>query len=56
MLARFKIQNYVFSKEVLDRPEARPGQRGQWEWKVLGTGRAVPLRKPADLEWKDLPG
>lgn len=54
LLARFNLHHYVLTKTMLDRPEARPGQRGRWEWKVLGTGRAIAVRKPADLEWRRL--
>ena len=25
-----------------------------WEWRVFGTGYAVPVKKPADLSWKGL--
>jgi uncharacterized protein (DUF58 family) len=54
LLARFNLHRYVLTQEMLDRPEARPGQRGRWEWKVLGTGRAVAVRKPGDADWRQL--
>ncbi|MFN2198491.1 MAG: DUF58 domain-containing protein [Anaerolineales bacterium] len=54
LLTRFNLHHYVLTKELLDRPETRPGQRGLWEWKVLGTGRAIAVRKPADVEWRRL--
>ncbi len=50
------VQVYTLSADLLDRPEARPGHRGRWQWKILGTGRAVAIQKPADMEWKELPG
>jgi uncharacterized protein (DUF58 family) len=54
LLANWGIPHAVISSHLLDRPEARPGQRGQWEWRVVGPGRAVPVRRPQDLTWKKL--
>ncbi|MBN1875405.1 MAG: DUF58 domain-containing protein [Anaerolineae bacterium] len=48
------IANYLITKDVLDRPELRPGRKGVWEWRILGTGKAVPTRKPVDSAWKVL--
>lgn len=53
-LSELGIQNYVIPKSLLDRPEARPGQKGRWEWKVSATGRAIALERPESLEWKEL--
>ncbi len=53
-LASLGVDPYIISKEMLDRPEARPGRQGEWEWRVTGFGRAIPLHKPADLSWKKL--
>lgn len=55
-LERFGMQTYILDSQVLDLPEARPGQRGQWKWKTLGTGRAIAIQKPIDIDWKELPG
>lgn len=48
------ISHYVISRELLDRPEARPGQSGKWEWRISPLGKAIPVRKPQDLTWKSL--
>lgn len=48
------ISHYIISRELLDRPEARPGQAGKWEWRISPLGRAIPVRKPQDLTWKTL--
>lgn len=53
-LSGLGIANHVIDRELLDRPEARPGQAGRWEWRVSPTGRAVAIRKPQDLEWRTL--
>ena len=48
------IAHYVVPRELLDRPEVRPGKRGKWEWRIMPTGRAVAVSRPDDLEWKEL--
>jgi len=44
----------VIGRELLDTPQARPGQAGRWEWRVSPTGRAVAVRRPEDVEWRAL--
>jgi len=53
-LADAGIQYYLIPRELLNRPERRPGTQGQWEWRVLGLGKAVPVRRPADMRWRRL--
>jgi uncharacterized protein (DUF58 family) len=51
------VRYYEISREVLDLPEARPGHRGHWEWKVTGTGKAVAVRRGDEeprVEWRAL--
>ena len=50
------VTPYIIRPELLDRPEARPGHAGEWEWRVTGFGRAIPLRKPSDLSWHKVGG
>jgi uncharacterized protein (DUF58 family) len=54
MLTRMGIQHMIIQRELLDRPESRPGQEGQWEFRMSALGRAIPLRRPVDLSWKKL--
>jgi uncharacterized protein (DUF58 family) len=54
ILAEAGISHYIVGRELLDLPEARPGPAGQWEWKGLATGTALPVRRPTDLTWKHL--
>jgi hypothetical protein len=28
--------------------------QGQWEWRVVGLGKAVSIRRPADIRWRRL--
>lgn len=53
-LNRWGIYNSLITPELLNRPEARPGTRGHWEWKFSPTGRAILASKPRDLGWKAL--
>lgn len=54
LLTQMGVAHYVITRDLLDRPEARPGRQGQWEWRVLGTGRAVPLHPRLDTGWRTL--
>jgi uncharacterized protein (DUF58 family) len=54
LLSAAGIASQIAGRELLDRPEARPGPDGQWEWRVLPTGKAVPVRRPTDMRWKGL--
>jgi uncharacterized protein (DUF58 family) len=53
-LDQLGIRSYPVTPELIDRPEARPGRAGQWEWRVSPRGRAVPIRKPEEAQWKTL--
>ncbi|MFP4396234.1 MAG: DUF58 domain-containing protein [Anaerolineales bacterium] len=54
LLVELGIAYYPIEREMLDRPESRPGEQGQWEWRVLGTGKVIPIRKPESTNWKVL--
>jgi len=51
------ITYYEIDKDVLNLPEARPGRQGQWEWRVLGTGKAIAVKRDDQerrVEWRSL--
>lgn len=52
LLSALGITHHVIGHDMLDRSEMAPGKRGHWEWRVLGTGHAVPVRKPQDAQWE----
>ncbi len=52
MLSEHGIPNLLIPRELLDRKEARPGQRGKWEWRLMPTGKAVAINRPEDNAWK----
>lgn len=44
---------HIIPKDLLDKPQARPGHEGEWEWRISGTGRAIAVNKPAE-NWRGL--
>jgi hypothetical protein len=54
LLNNYGVAHNVIQRELLNRPEARPGQQGKWEWRVVGRGKAVAVRRPADTGWRQL--
>ena len=54
VLAEKGIPRFILNRSLLQQPEAHPGWRGQWEWRITSTGKAVPLHPPGDLTWKRL--
>jgi uncharacterized protein (DUF58 family) len=53
-LRQMGISCHLISRDLLDRPEAHPGQGGRWEWRTSVTGKITPIRKPVDTEWRRL--
>jgi uncharacterized protein (DUF58 family) len=53
-LEQMGISYHNMPHDLLDRSEARPGTRGQWEWRVSATGRAIPIHAPDDYSWRRL--
>jgi uncharacterized protein (DUF58 family) len=53
-LSDLGVAHHVITRDLLDRPEARPGRQGRWEWRVGGTGRAAPVHRHRDVAWKAL--
>jgi uncharacterized protein (DUF58 family) len=54
VLDNLGISHYPIAKDVLNRPEKTPGKQGRWEWRVLGTGKAVPVQAQRDVPWRTL--
>jgi hypothetical protein len=47
------IPCHVIPKEMLDKPQARPGHEGEWEWRISATGKAVAVHA-AQEDWRGL--
>ncbi len=54
MLTDLEMAHYMITREVLDRPERRPGHAGEWDWQVGARGRAIAKRAPRETAWKPL--
>jgi uncharacterized protein (DUF58 family) len=53
-LRNLDVAYYEITRDMLDQPEAQPGRQGVWEWRVLGTGRAVAVDGQRDAMWRSL--
>jgi uncharacterized protein (DUF58 family) len=42
---------HVIPKQMLDTRQTRPGSAGEWEWRVVGTGKAVAVKAPVS-DWR----
>jgi uncharacterized protein (DUF58 family) len=47
------IPCHVIPKEMLDKRQIQPGQEGEWEWRVSGTGKAIAVKAPI-ADWRRL--
>ena len=54
LLNDFGISHNIIQSDLLNRPEARPGKQGRWEWRVGARGKAYAVRKPQDTGWRPL--
>ena len=54
VLAQMGVPRFILNRSLLLQPEARPGWRGQWDWRIMPTGKAVSRRPPGDLMWRKL--
>ncbi len=41
------IPCHVIPKEMLDKRQIQPGQEGEWEWRISGTGKAIAVKPPS---------
>lgn len=53
-LRKIHVACHVLPREMFERPEAHPGTRGQWEWRVSPLGKAIPVHAPGDRSWRRL--
>jgi uncharacterized protein (DUF58 family) len=54
VLAEMGIPRFILNRSLMRQPEARPGWRGQWAWRITPSGKAVSTRPPGDLTWRRL--
>lgn len=53
VLQSLGVPCHVIPKELLDKPQARPGHEGEWEWRISATGKAFAVNKPVE-DWRGL--
>jgi uncharacterized protein (DUF58 family) len=53
-LEHMGIHCHIIPHDLLDTPEAHPGHAGRWAWRTSATGKAIPISKPQDTEWRKL--
>ena len=53
-LQHLGVPCHVIPREMLDTPQARPGQEGGWEWRVSATGKAILVQAPIHSDWRRL--
>jgi uncharacterized protein (DUF58 family) len=53
-LKKMYVPCHVLPREMFDQPEAQPGKKGQWEWRVSALGKAIPVHAPEDHGWRRL--
>lgn len=54
LLTENGIHCSLVPRELLNQTERLPGRQGQWEWRIVGQGKAVPVKRPADMSWRRL--
>ena len=54
VLAQMGISRFILNRSLLLQPEARPGWHGQWDWRIMPTGKAVTAHLPGDMTWRKL--
>lgn len=55
LLSSLGVASRVIERNVFDRPESKPGREGEWEWRILPTGRVAPVRQPGNIDWRPVP-
>lgn len=53
-LENLGVAHYQITQDLLNIPENRPGRQGEWEWRVLGTGKAIAVRRPEQEPWRTI--
>lgn len=54
LLGEIGVARHIITREILDRPEAKPGDAGKFDWRVTPHGRAVLQRPLRQAAWKVL--
>jgi uncharacterized protein (DUF58 family) len=52
-LGQINTACHIIPKEMLDTRQSRPGTKGEWVWRISGTGRAIAVKAPVE-DWRGL--
>jgi uncharacterized protein (DUF58 family) len=52
-LQMMNVPCHIIPKELLDKQQIKPGQEGEWEWRISATGKAIPVHIP-QADWRRL--
>jgi len=50
-LQSFGVPCHIIPRQFLSAKQIRPGHAGEWEWRVVGTGKAVAVNAPV-ADWR----
>jgi uncharacterized protein (DUF58 family) len=53
VLQMMSIPCHIIPKELLDTKQIKPGQEGEWDWRISATGKAIAVRNPL-VDWRRL--
>jgi uncharacterized protein (DUF58 family) len=53
VLETMGVSCHLIPREMLDTRQAHPGEAGQWEWRISGTGKAIAVKAPV-ADWRRL--
>ena len=53
VLESMNVACHVIPREMIGSRDISPGQEGQWEWRISGTGKAVAVKAPV-ADWRKL--
>ena len=53
VIQSMNVPCHIIPHELFDKPQARPGHEGEWEWRISGTGKAFAVRA-AQEDWRRL--
>lgn len=52
-LQSMSIACHIIPKDIFDKQQLQPGQEGEWEWRISGTGKAIAVKAPV-ADWRRL--
>jgi uncharacterized protein (DUF58 family) len=53
-LINWGIHYEVITADLLDRPDTRPGHKGEYNWSITPTGKAILTKPPVGTSWRGI--